>query len=139
MRDGWASSITRPCRFTSPRKDRKPWNWRARLPTACSAAWGCLRRVVALSLDHLRIGAERAGCSLDDIDIWTLARVNVGDDLAALTDELRMELASTAHHAFRFTLDGKLVPPEMTDAIRAVQSGYQPAIMKTLASRRTLS
>ena len=65
--------------------------------------------------------------------------VEAGDDLAALTDEVRMELASTAHHAFRFTLDGKLVPPEMTDAIRAVQSGYQPAIMKTLASRRTLS
>ena len=88
---------------------------------------GLSPEVVALSLDHLRIGAERAGRSLDDIDIWTLARVNVGDDLAALTDEVRMELASTAHHAFRFTLDGKLVPPEMTDAIRAVQSGYQPA------------
>lgn len=88
---------------------------------------GLSPEVVALSLDHLRIGAERAGRSLNDIDIWTLARVNVGDDLAALTDEVRMELASTAHHAFRFTLEGKLVPPEMADAIRAVQSGYQPS------------
>ena len=88
---------------------------------------GLSPEVVALSLDHLRIGAERAGRSLDDIDIWTLARVNVGDDLPALTDEVRMELASTAHHAFRFTLEGKLVPPEMADAIRAVQSGYRPA------------
>ncbi len=83
--------------------------------------------VAALSLDHVRIGAERAGRTLDDIDIWALARVNVGSDLAALTDEVRMELASTAHHAFRFTLEGKLVPPDMTDAIRRVQSGYKPA------------
>jgi 5,10-methylenetetrahydromethanopterin reductase len=88
---------------------------------------GLSPEVVALSLDHLRIGAKRAGRSLDDIDIWTLARVNVGDDLQALTDEVRMELASTAHHAFRFTLDGKLVPAHLADAIRAVQSGYQPA------------
>jgi len=88
---------------------------------------GLSPEVAALSLDHLRIGAQRAGRSLDDIDVWTLARVNVGDDLAALTDEVRMELASTAHHAFRFTLEGKLVPPEMADAIRAVQSGYQPS------------
>ncbi len=83
--------------------------------------------VAALSLEHVRIGAARAGRTMDDIDIWTLARVNVGTDLVALTDEIRMELASTAHHAFRFTLDGKLVPPEMTEAIRRVQSGYKPA------------
>ena len=83
--------------------------------------------VVALSLEHLRIGAERAGRTLDDIDIWTLARVNVGDDLEALTNEVRMELASTAHHAFRFTLEGKLVPADMAESIRAVQSGYQPS------------
>lgn len=88
---------------------------------------GLSPEIVALSLDHLRIGAERAGRSLDDIDIWALARVNVGDDLASLADEVCMELASTAHHAFRFTLEGKLVPPDMADAIRAVQSGYQPA------------
>jgi 5,10-methylenetetrahydromethanopterin reductase len=88
---------------------------------------GLSPEVVALSLEHLRIGAERAGRSPEDLDVWTLARVNVGGDLAALTGEVRMELASTAHHAFRFTLDGKLVPPEFADAIRAVQSGYQPA------------
>jgi 5,10-methylenetetrahydromethanopterin reductase len=88
---------------------------------------GLLPEVVEISLNHLRIGAERAGRSLADIDIWGLARVNVGSDKATLTDEVRMELASTAHHAFRFTLEGKLVPPDMSDAIRRVQSGYKPA------------
>jgi 5,10-methylenetetrahydromethanopterin reductase len=83
--------------------------------------------VVKLTLEHIAIGAKRAGRSPDDIDVWTLARVNVGSDRAALVDEIRMELASTAHHAFRFTQEGKLVPPEFAAAIRRVQSGYRPA------------
>ncbi len=88
---------------------------------------GLSPELAALSLEHLRIGAARAGRTLDDLDIWTLARVNVGGDRAALIDEIRMELASTAHHAFRFTQKGKLVPPHLADAIRRVQSGYRPA------------
>lgn len=90
--------------------------------------------VIALTLRHLAIGADRAGRTLDDLDIWGLARVNVGGDRAALIDEIRMELASTAHHAFRFTQDGKLVPPELADAIRRVQSGYRPAHHEDLGS-----
>ena len=83
--------------------------------------------VVALQLEHLEIGAKRAGKTLDDLDVWALARVNVGANKARLVSEIRMELASTAHHAFRFTLDGKRVPPHLVDAIRAVQQGYKPA------------
>ena len=83
--------------------------------------------VVKLTLKHIAIGAERAGRTLEDIDIWAFTRVNVGTDRAALVDEIRMELASTAHHAFRFTQEGKLVPPEFAEAIRRVQSGYRPA------------
>ncbi len=88
---------------------------------------GVSPEVVKLTLKHIAIGAERAGKSLDDIDVWTLARVNVGPDRGALVNEIRMELASTAHHAFRFTQEGKLVSPEFADAIQRVQSGYRPA------------
>ena len=88
---------------------------------------GLSAEVVKLTLHHLAIGAERAGRSLDDIDIWAMTRVNVGTDRAALINEIRMELASTAHHAFRFTQKGKLVPPQFAEAIRTVQSGYRPA------------
>ena len=82
--------------------------------------------IVARCLEHLRRGAERAGRGLEDLDIWAMARVNVGTDRNTLIREIRMELASTAHHAFRFTLEGKQVPPAFYDAIRRVQSGYQP-------------
>lgn len=83
--------------------------------------------VVELQLKHLEIGARRANKTVDDLDIWALARVNVGADRARLVNEIRMELASTAHHAFRFTLEGKLVPPHLVDSILAVQQGYKPA------------
>lgn len=83
--------------------------------------------VAKLTLDHIQKGAERAGRSLEDIDIWALGRVNVGSDRSALVNEIRMELASTAHHAFRFTQEGKLVPPQFADAIREVQQGYKPS------------
>jgi 5,10-methylenetetrahydromethanopterin reductase len=88
---------------------------------------GISPEVVELTLRHIAIGADRAGRSLDDIDIWTLTRVNLGNDRAQLIDEIRMELASTAHHAFRFTQAGKLVPPQFVDGIRRVQSGYSTA------------
>tara|TARA_A100001037_G_scaffold303385_1_gene337242 strand:+ start:307 stop:1332 length:1026 start_codon:yes stop_codon:yes gene_type:complete len=82
--------------------------------------------VTKLTLDYIRIGADRAGRTLDEIDIWALGRVNVGENRSALINEIRMELASTAHHAFRFTQKGKLVPPRFANAIREVQQGYKP-------------
>ncbi|MDA1099254.1 MAG: LLM class flavin-dependent oxidoreductase [Proteobacteria bacterium] len=88
---------------------------------------GVSPEVVKLTLEHIAIGAGRAGKTLDDIDVWTLARVNVGADRGALVNEIRMELASTAHHAFRFTQAGKLVPPQFAAAIQRVQAGYRPA------------
>ena len=83
--------------------------------------------VAKVTIDHIRTGAERAGRTLEEIDTWALGRVNVSEDRAALVSEIRMELASTAHHAFRFTQEGKLVPPQFADAIREVQQGYKPS------------
>jgi 5,10-methylenetetrahydromethanopterin reductase len=87
---------------------------------------GLTPEAIALSLAHIEIGATRAGRTLDDIDVWVLARVNMGSDRNALIREIRMELASTAHHAFRFTLEGKAVPEHLHERIRAVQRGYNP-------------
>jgi 5,10-methylenetetrahydromethanopterin reductase len=81
---------------------------------------------------RVHAGARRAGRDPAAIDLWTLVRANVTDDVAAGVDEIRMELASNAHHVFRFTLDGKHVPDELADAIRRVQKGYQPAAHEAL-------
>ena len=81
---------------------------------------------------RVHAGARRAGRDPATIDLWTLVRANVTDDVAAGLDEIRMELASNAHHVFRFTLDGKHVPDDLADAIRRVQKGYQPAAHEAL-------
>jgi 5,10-methylenetetrahydromethanopterin reductase len=81
---------------------------------------------------HVHAGARRAGRDPSAIDLWTLVRCNVTDDVAAGIDEIKMELASNAHHVFRFTLEGKHVPGDLADAIRRVQKGYQPAAHEAL-------
>jgi 5,10-methylenetetrahydromethanopterin reductase len=75
---------------------------------------------------RVHAGARRAGRDPATIDLWLTVRVNVCDDPAAGLEEIKMELASNVHHVFRFTLEGKGVPPELADAIRRVQQGYQP-------------
>ena len=81
---------------------------------------------------HVHTGARRAGRDPSAIDLWTLVRANVTDDVAAGIDEIKMELASNVHHVFRFTLDGKHVPSALADAIARVQHGYQPAAHEAL-------
>ena len=81
---------------------------------------------------HVHAGARRAGRDPSTIDLWTMVRANVTDDVAAGVDEIKMELASNAHHVFRFTLEGKHVPSDLADAIRRVQKGYQPAAHEAL-------
>jgi len=81
---------------------------------------------------HVQAGARRAGRDPSHIDLWTLVRANVTDDVTSGIEEIRMELASNAHHVFRFTLEGKHVPDALADAIRRVQKGYQPAAHEAL-------
>jgi 5,10-methylenetetrahydromethanopterin reductase len=87
---------------------------------------GLQPELVRDAVARVHAGARRAGRDPAAIDLWTLCRINITDDVEAGVDEIKMELASSAHHVFRFTLDGKHVPPGLADAIRRVQQGYQP-------------
>jgi 5,10-methylenetetrahydromethanopterin reductase len=78
------------------------------------------------AVERIHAGAATAGRDPDELDIWTMVRVNVCDDVEAGLDEIKMELASSAHHVFRFTLEGKGVPADMVAAIERVQRGYRP-------------
>jgi 5,10-methylenetetrahydromethanopterin reductase len=93
---------------------------------------GLTPELVRDAVAHVHAGARRAGRDPSAIDLWTMVRANVTDDVAAGVDEIRMELASNAHHVFRFTLEGKHVPDDLADAIRRVQKGYQPAAHEAL-------
>src|SRR5256885_4906521 len=93
---------------------------------------GLAPTLVKDAVAHVHAGAHRAGRDPASIDLWTMVRANITDDVAAGIDEIKMELASNAHHVFRFTLDGKHVPPALAEAIVRVQKGYQPAAHEAL-------
>lgn len=76
---------------------------------------------------RVHAGARCAGRDPAAIDLWALVRVNLTDHVGTGIDEIKMELASSAHHVFRFTLEGKHVPAGLAGAIRHLQQGYQPA------------
>ncbi len=78
------------------------------------------------ALARLEAGARRAGREPGAIEVWVMVRVNVCDDAAAGLEEIKMELASNAHHVFRFTFEGKGVPGELVETVRRVQRGYRP-------------
>jgi 5,10-methylenetetrahydromethanopterin reductase len=88
---------------------------------------GLSESILREAIDRIHAGASRAGRDPDSLDIWTLVRVNVCDDATAGLAEIKMELASNAHHVFRFTLEGKRVPDDLIAAIERVQREYVPA------------
>jgi 5,10-methylenetetrahydromethanopterin reductase len=85
---------------------------------------GLTPEVIALSLAAIERGARAAGRTLADVDVWWFAKTNVADSRAAAIDHIKMALAASANHAFRFTLDGKGVAAELHDPIRGLQRAY---------------
>lgn len=85
---------------------------------------GLTPAVIKGSLRHLEAGLIDAGRTMDDIDVWWLAKWNIAATRREAIDEIRMGLAASVNHAFRFHLDGKFVPEEYHDAIREIQQQY---------------
>ena len=85
---------------------------------------GLTPEVIRLSLAAIERGARAAGRTLADIDVWWFAKTNVADTRAEAVRPIRMALAASANHAFRFTLDGKGVPPELRERITGLQRDY---------------
>jgi 5,10-methylenetetrahydromethanopterin reductase len=85
---------------------------------------GLTPEVIALSLAAIERGARAAGRTLDDVDVWWFAKTSLADSRAAAIEPIKMALAASANHAFRFKLDGKGVPPDLHEKIRALQREY---------------
>ncbi|HSB43274.1 MAG TPA: LLM class flavin-dependent oxidoreductase [Methylomirabilota bacterium] len=85
---------------------------------------GLTPEVIALSLDAIEKGARAAGRRLEDVDVWWFAKTHLADTRAAALEPIKMALAASANHAFRFTLAGKGVPPDLHEKIRALQREY---------------
>jgi 5,10-methylenetetrahydromethanopterin reductase len=81
---------------------------------------GTAPEAVTLALQHLADGAASAGRSLDDLDVWWLVKANLGG-----IDDIRMAIAASANHAFRFTLEGKALPERHRAAVRELMATYR--------------
>ena len=80
---------------------------------------------IATARAHLAQGAAEAGRRLEDIDIWWIGLLNVGPSRATAIEQLQFSLASYAHIIFRYTLEGKAVPPDVAAALQKLVDGYQ--------------
>jgi 5,10-methylenetetrahydromethanopterin reductase len=69
-------------------------------------------------------GAAEAGRSIDDIEIWCMANLILAPSEQEGIDQITFVLAGTANHVYRFTMEGKGLPDEYKDRIRALQSEY---------------
>lgn len=89
---------------------------------------GFLEDTVPLVQQYLAEGAREAGRSLDDIDVWYMARAAVADDRDSALSLVRPSLAAASAHAFRFSLAGKAVPEELEGPILALERRYDHTV-----------
>jgi 5,10-methylenetetrahydromethanopterin reductase len=80
--------------------------------------------VISHVLGAIRQGAGDAGRSMDDIEVWWMLKPYLAPSEEEAWRDLRWTLAGTANHLFRFTMDGKFVPPELHEPIRMLQREY---------------
>lgn len=85
---------------------------------------GFTPEVIRLSLAAIEKGARAAGRRLEDVDVWWFAKTSLADRRDQAIEPIKMALAASANHAFRFTLDGKGVPADLHEKIRALQREY---------------
>ncbi len=66
--------------------------------------FGCQDEQVALARQYLQEGAEAAGRTLDDLDLWWVAQCNIAASRDTAVEPIKPYLASLGHIAFRAAL-----------------------------------
>lgn len=93
---------------------------------------GLLPEVIADSLEQIRAGARAAARDPEAIEVWFLVKACLAESRSTALEEIKMALAASANHAFRFTLEGKQVPPELVGPIERLKARYQPHAHESL-------
>jgi 5,10-methylenetetrahydromethanopterin reductase len=80
--------------------------------------------VFAAAVANITAGAESAGRSVADIEVWCMAAMQLADSEADGIHALRFQLAGIANFAYRFHMEGKAVPEEYQAPLRELQRRY---------------
>ena len=97
---------------------------------------GLSKEVLVDTIDRIREGERAAGRPEGSAKVWAFAKCNVADRKEDAIDEIKMALAASGHHAFRFTLEGKNVPEYLHEAVMALQGEYVPLEHEQLGDTR---
>ena len=88
---------------------------------------GLTTDVLQDTVARIREGERAAGREQGAAGVWAFAKCNIADDRDEAIDEIKMALAASGHHAFRFTLEGKNVPEEYREAVSILHREYEAA------------
>jgi 5,10-methylenetetrahydromethanopterin reductase len=76
------------------------------------------------ALENVAAGAAEVGRAPDEIECWCMANVVFADSEDEGIDSIASEIAGSANHVFRFTLDGKGLPDELKPRIASLMAEY---------------
>jgi 5,10-methylenetetrahydromethanopterin reductase len=88
---------------------------------------GVSEEVVRGNIAHIERGAAAAGRSLDEIELWFMAKPYLAASEEQAIRETAFSLAASANHAFRHTLEGKYLPERLHSGMRRLLDGYDSA------------
>ncbi len=88
---------------------------------------GLTPNVLQDTVARIREGERAAGREEGSASVWAFAKCNIADDPGEAVDEIKMALAASGHHAFRFTLEGKNVPEQFREAVSVLHREYEAA------------
>lgn len=85
---------------------------------------GLLPEVLEEQISHVHEGARAVNRDPSGIEVWVMGRSNIADSKTDALEPIKSSLAGAANHALRFTMEGKRVPEEYTDAFNELLSRY---------------
>jgi alkanesulfonate monooxygenase SsuD/methylene tetrahydromethanopterin reductase-like flavin-dependent oxidoreductase (luciferase family) len=85
---------------------------------------GITPEIVRDSIAQVHAGAEAAGRAPEAVDLWWWPDVNVAASRAEAVEEIKMSLAAAGNHLSRFTTEGKHIPPDLLEPVRALGQRY---------------
>lgn len=89
-------------------------------------AVGAAPALIERCREHVAAGAEAAGRSMDEIEIWVMARVAVRDVRVDAIADVKANLASAAAFGLRSKAQLATVPEHLRDAVVELQHRYDP-------------
>lgn len=87
---------------------------------------GLFPELIEDSIERVNEGAREAGRDPNDVEKQLLVKTNIKESREAAIEEIKMALAASANHAFRFHTEGKMLPTEYEAAIEEIQENYVP-------------